>query len=363
MDDWTWVRQARGSRDWRDAQQHMARAIRGTPTAALDIARALDDDLDRHGFDIALDALRRDAFVLSCQAPGAESTRVAVELGARPPGQPTPSLRPDYVRPRNAQEIVGRRPPEEVSDLLHADLLRHDDPEFGLLLGHELVLHGSGAGRVASWYAEWAERAGHPLSQLPLRLLDIEAGLGGCLPQYGAGNGSSWTGLPDLPAVRGQLGDLIPGVGMPAPVLTDLVTAPFQDWLDHSNGSVQVARYVLGDNFPADLPEPRLRPDREAVLVPPTRVVQSLFSAASNGGAYSPSLGGALARLRVWTSLRALLGLPTDLPVDEVAQAAADATWIKLATDDEWFDDVAWDVWLVVTDGASVTTVAATDTD
>ena len=361
MDDWTWVRQARGSRDWRDAQQRMARAIRGTPTAALDIAQALDDDLYRHGFDIALDALRRDAFVLSCQDRGAEATRVAVELGARPPVQPTPSPRPDYVRLRNAREIVGRRPPEEVGDLLRADLLRHDDPEFGLLLSHELVLRGSGAGPVASWYARWAESAAHPLAQLPLRLLDIEAGLGSCLPQYGAGNGSSWTGLPDLPAGRGPLGDLIPGVGSPAPVLTDLVAAPFQDWLDYSNGSVQVARYILGDTFPADLPE--LRPDREAVLVPPARVVQSLFSAASNGGAYSPSPGGALARLRVWTSLRALLRLPADVPVDEVAQAAADATWIQLATDDDWFDDVAWDVWLVVTDGASVTTVAATDTD
>ncbi len=363
MDDWTWVRKARGSRDWRGAQQRMARAIRGTPTAALDIAQALDEDLARDGYDIAVDALRRHAFVLSCQVPGADATRVAVELGARPPLQPTPSPRPDYVRLRNAREIVGRRPPDEVRDVLRADLLRHDDPEFGLLLGHELVLRGSSVGPVASWYAGWAERAAHPLAYLPLSLLDIEAGVSGCLPQYGAGNGSSWTGLPDLPAGGGRLGDLIPGVGVPAPVPTDLVAAPFQDWLDHSNGSVQVARYVLGDTFPADLPDLDLRPDREAVLVPPTRVVQSLFSAASNGGAYSPSPGGALARLRVWTSLRALLGLPADLPVDEVAHAAAKATWIQLATNDDWFYDVAWDVWLVVTDGASVTTVAATDTD
>lgn len=362
MDDLAWVRNVRGSRDSRGAQQRMARAIHVRPTAALDIAQALSEDLDRDGYDIAVDALRRNAFVLTCQVPGADATRVAVELGARPRLQPTPSARPDYVRPRNAQEIVGRRPPDEVRDVLSADLLRHDDPEFGLLLVHELVLRAGDVGPVASWYAGWAERAAHPLAPLPLSLLDVEAGLGACLPQYGAGNRSSWTGLPDLPARR-RLGDLVPGVGVPAPVPTDLVAAPFQDWLDNSNGSVQVARYVLGDAFPADVPDLDLRPDREAARVPPARVVQSLFGAASNGGAYSPSPGGALARLRFWTSLRALLGLPADLPVDEVAHAAAKATWIQLATDDDWFYNVAWDVWLVVTDGASVTMVAATDTD
>jgi hypothetical protein len=360
------VRRARGSNDWRIARERLAQAIRRKPSAALNLAKALDDDLSRHGYDIAISALRHDAFELACQSPGEEATPVAIQLGARPPMQHPNYPRPEYLRLRNAMQVAGTRPSREIKQALDRDEnLRHEDPEFGLLLTHELVLRGAEPSPGAGWYSDWAARTNHPLARLPLQLLEIEREMPTGLPQYpGALGASSWpTTSEETPDEYLPLGELLRGIAPGVPLAVDEVLTPFQDWLDHSNGRVQVAGYRLSSSFAAGLPDPQIHAERPATLMPPSRALRSIFIAASGGGAYSPSPGGATARLQVWTSLTALMDVPAGTPIDQVAKAAGDARWIRLAPDDVWFDDVAWDVWMIVDDGHRVISVAATDTD
>jgi len=88
-----------------------------------------------------------------------------------------------------------------------------------------------------------------------------------------------------------------------------------------------------------------------------------LFSLAVNGGAYSRGAGASHARLCLWRSLAGLLGVPGPIDVEAIARAAEAARWILIALDDEWFDDVAWDLWLVAVAEQRVTMLAVTDTD
>ncbi len=359
------VRRARGSKDWRTERARLTEAIRRTPGAALTIARAADDDLNRHGYDLAVSALRHDAFELACQSAAEKATSVAIQLGARPPMQHPNYPRPDYLRLRNALQIAGTRPSAEIKQILDDDeSLRRRDPEFGLLLTHELVLRGAEPSPGAVWYSDWAAETDHHLARLPLKLLEIEREMPSGLPQYpGALGASSWPTTMETSDEYVPLGELLRGIGPEVPVHVDEVLTPFQDWLNHSNGRVHVAGYNPGESYSTGLPEPQIHAGRQAIRITAPAALRSLFIAGSGGGAYSPSPGGVMARHYVWTSLTALMDLPAGTPIDQVAKAAADACWIRLATDDDWFDDVAWDVWMIVDDGRRVISIAATDTD
>lgn len=358
------ARRARGSNDWRVERAAMSDAIRRKPDVALKIAHELDEDLERHGYDLAISALRHDAFELACQSPPRSSTRIAIHLGARPSTQHPNSPKPEYLRLRNAMQIAGTRPAADIMNVLESDQkLRREDPEFGLLLSHELVLRGTDPSASAAWYRTWARETNHPLAPLPFQLLDIEREIPTGLPQYpGALGASSWPTTTIIEPELVPLGEFLSGLGAGIPLDDRVAMAPFQDWLDLSNGRVQVAAYRPGDAFAADLPEPRVHEGIRATPIDPAQAVRSLFIAASGGGAYSPSPGGATARLRVWAGLGALVDLSAASPLEEIAQRAGDAQWLRLETSD-WFDEVAWDVWIVLLGGQRVVTVAATDTD
>lgn len=150
-------------------------------------------------------------------------------------------------------------------------------------------------------------------------------------------------------------------MGTQVAVAVDEVAKPSQGTLDHSNGTVHVARHRRGDAYPNELPHPRLHAAHPAALVPPSQALRALFAAASLAGAYAPSPDGALARLQAWT-LAALLGLPPGTQVGQVAEHASRARWVHPSTDDEFFLDAAYDLWMVVDDGRSITSFAATDT-
>lgn len=141
------------------------------------------------------------------------------------------------------------------------------------------------------------------------------------------------------------------------------MAAPFRDWTDHSNGRVEITCYRPGSTYPADLPEPQLRRDRQASAVPPSTGIELLFSSSVASGAYSHGPGGAYSRLRTWEAVSGIVDHDWPSALDELAAAAEGAAWITVQPDDPWFDDVAWDIWMVIAAVDRVVVLAVTDTD
>jgi hypothetical protein len=90
-----------------------------------------------------------------------------------------------------------------------------------------------------------------------------------------------------------------------------------------------------------------------------------LFSAASNGGAYSAGLGGAYGRLAAWTSLGALVGARAGAEIAAVESLSEECTFLAFRAAGPWFFDVAWDLGALVlrADGRTAAVLAATDSD
>jgi hypothetical protein len=130
-----------------------------------------------------------------------------------------------------------------------------------------------------------------------------------------------------------------------------------------SNGRAVLHAYELGDRVDPDLPPPALRADRSAEILTATRAAEKLFWMARNGGAHSRGTGASHARHCLWRSLGGLLALPGTTDVETIASGAKKALWILVEPDDGWFDDVAWDLWLIAITVRTATMLEATDTD
>jgi hypothetical protein len=90
-----------------------------------------------------------------------------------------------------------------------------------------------------------------------------------------------------------------------------------------------------------------------------------LFSAASNGGAYSSGLGGAYGRLAAWASFGALVGAPPTADVATLEALGNTCTFLAFRAPGPWFYDIAWDFGALALrpDGRSVAILAATDAE
>jgi Family of unknown function (DUF6183) len=346
----------------------VAEAIAKRPSRAIDLAIDLAVALDAHGFDLALHAMRGSLLDVVGGLVHHDATRIAVHLASKP-ATPKPWARdPGYQRSRGAMQIAGTRPPAEVWSVLAAPGgLRQHDPEFAVLLLHELVVRGAQVPPAAGWIVDWARATAHPLSPLPATLLAVETGLPGWLPRYGhtasGMTGMSWA-VPHLSPERPvPLGQLLEGAGAVVPVDRDRIGATFRDWVDHSNGRVQIAGYAPGSGFPLDLPEPHLRADRRASAISPAAAIERLFSAAVGSGAYAHGPGGGYSRLRMWEAVSGIVDLPWPSDIHRLAEATETAGWIAVEPDPAWFHVVAWDVWLIAGVAGRVVVVAATDTD
>jgi Family of unknown function (DUF6183) len=359
------ARGLRGSRNWQQERAQVAEAIAERPSRAIDLAAALDADLDAHGFDLAVHAIRGSLLDVVGGLVHHDATRVAVHLASNP-GMPKPwAPDPGYRRSRGAMQIAGTRPPAEAwSVLADPSGLRRRDPEFAVLLLHELVVRGAQVPSAAGWIVDWARATAHPLSQLPAQLLAVENGLPGWLPRYGrSAGGLSWEVPNPTPEPPVALGQLLQGVGAVVPVDRDRIGATFRDWVDHSNGRVEIAGYAPGSGFPVDLPEPRLRADCRASAISPAAAIELLFSAAVGSGAYSHGPGGGFSRLRMWEAVSGIVDLAWPSDIHRLAEATETASWIMVEPDPAWFDEVAWDVWLIAEVAGRVVVAAATDTD
>ncbi len=357
------ARRLRGSETWRREQEHVARLVVERPQDTLAFAAVLDLELDRRGFDPAVHAVRSSLLDLVCGLVHDDATQLAVRLASPPPMAAPATCDPQHRGGRAAMQIAGTRPASEIWELLAApDGLRQHDPGFGTLLLHELVVRGQPAPAASGWYGDWAAETGHPLAQLPTELLAVELGLPRLLPRYGraitaAGPRPS---DPRLGEPR-HLGAILPGVGDAVRVDRGRVGAAFRDWSEQASGKVDVSAYAAGAGFPPDLPAPRLSEGLRAARISPATGVEMLFSTAVAGGAYSRGPGGAHARLRTWETISGIVDRTWPAPVEQLAQAAGEAGWIRAEHDDPWFGGGLGHLWLVVEAAGRLVGVAATE--
>src|SRR5690606_28036651 len=158
--------------------------------------------------------------------------------------------------------------------------------------------------------------------------------------------------------------------------IVDRLATAVRPWSDASNGKLEAKVFELDPALdvgalgswllrmlPLDSTAGQARPD--VPRTPPDVVFGSLFSAASNGGAYSAGLGGAYGRRAAWTSLGALVGAPEDATLEVIDDFASRCAFLSFRAPGPWFHDVAWDLGaLCLRDGGkSVAVLAATDKD
>ena len=367
MDLAAFAKSLRGSQDWREDLKRVAETIAEEPRVALEWSAALASELIQRGPDLALESVWWSLLDLSSQLPQEEATLVSIRLAARPSVSRSAGST-HRSQSRCAMQVVSTRPADGIRELLRSDhVLREEDPEFGLELVHELVLRGEDVSSIAAHFVEWGLQVDHPLSSIPVRLTSVEHGLAAWLPRFGP---HAWAApMPGSMAdVQGvvPVRTLVTGIGPLISTGGVGIYMPFTEWINHSNGNVAAATFRLGESFPLTaetVDGPKLTSDLLGRSIEGTAGCERLFSAAVVGGAYSHGPGGAYSRLWMWEGIAALLGQAWPSSVDRLADAAREALWVEIVPSDEWFNKVAWDIWLLVEFGSRVVVLAVTDTD
>jgi len=262
-----------------------------------------------------------------------------------------------------------------------------EEPEYQELFAcwmHEIVLRGTplAAEARAKRFQESLASAGHPLAGLPLALQATEREAPSYMPLYGdKGLGRAIDALASGPMSVRTIPPPADGASVrttridDAGVLERMMSA-VRPWTEGKNGRAeakvfavepQVAVGTLGSWLLRALPlesttaTARLDVSRTG----PEGVFGPLFSAASNGGAYSSGLGGAYGRLAAWTSLGALVGAPEGADVSAIDKLATTSAFLSFRAPGPWFHDVAWDLGALAlrSDGRSVAVLAASDNE
>lgn len=253
--------------------------------------------------------------------------------------------------------------------------------ELRACLVHELVLRGVPVTEVPE-IARWARSPHwrhHPLAWLPLErsVLEEEPPL----PSYSVG-GSSF-GMPygphDGPGVPlGRVAKVPAATETTAEDFVAAAAAAVSNWAEESNGRIEARAYDLAEPVESDAVAHLLvalglecldgvGPRKRLALssCEPEDVWETLFAAASTGGAYNNGGYGAYGRLAAWRSLAALSGTSAQAPFGEVERNARRCDWYRFDAASGWFHDVAWDVGVVcVAPGRRrLAVLAATDTD
>ncbi len=248
----------------------------------------------------------------------------------------------------------------------------------------EVVLRGGslvGEPR-AERFREALAKQNHPLAVLPLELRNIEREAPSYMPLYGdkglgraidtlASGAVSVRTIP--PPAEGAT---VRATRLTEPSVVDRMCTAVRPWTEGTSGKVEAKLFAieppvtassLGSWLLRALPlestagVARLdcsRAQAENVFGP-------LFSAASNGGAYSSGLGGAYGRLAAWTSLGALVGAPEGAGIEAIDAQTAKCAFLSFRAPGPWFHDVAWDLGVLVlrADGRTAAVLAATDNE
>ncbi len=262
-----------------------------------------------------------------------------------------------------------------------------DRPEHQEILAcwmHEVVLRGASLeddARARRFHERLAE-VKHPLGTMPLALLPVEREAPSYMPLYGEkGLGRAIATLERGPMSAKTVPPPADGAAVRATRIDDpktierLATA-VRPWSDASNGKIEAKLFALEPAIdigalgrwllrvlPLDATAGVAR--LEVERAPADAVFGALFSAASNGGAYSAGLGGAYGRRAAFTSLAALVGEPEDATARAIDEASSACGFLTFRAPGPWFHDVAWDLGALALrpDGKSVSVLAATDKD
>jgi hypothetical protein len=250
---------------------------------------------------------------------------------------------------------------------------------------HELIIQGITIPlyKNLSQIAEIMQARQHPLSFLPLNLLSSEAEIHRWRARYRPSSldftlsypptdRHIQVGLPDNPAQ-------IAFVETTTVALQTRLASAFENWKHESNGRIEARQFTGQNSISAGLItstrlllELHLDCLEDAALNAITiwnasskEIINSLFRAAANGGAYSRGLGNAYGRLHVWKSIAALLNEPESTPITSLNVALDNIHWFQADSPSPWFYRVAWDEAIIAlnTDKHILTVLAATDTD
>jgi len=249
---------------------------------------------------------------------------------------------------------------------------------------HEVVLRGndiSGDARARRFHERLVKQK-HPLGSMPLELLSVEREAPSYMPLYGEkGLGSAIKTLEKGPMSAKTVPPPADGSAVKAkrvedaPVVDRLATA-VRPWSDASNGKIEAKLFAIEPAIdvgavgswllrmlPLDSTAGVARLETQRTQA--DAVFGALFSAASNGGAYSAGLGGAYGRRAAWTSLAALVGEAADAEVPRIADITAECAFLTYRAAGGWFHDVAWDLGALCLrpDGKTIAVLAATDKD
>ncbi|AKU95408.1 hypothetical protein AKJ09_02072 [Labilithrix luteola] len=249
---------------------------------------------------------------------------------------------------------------------------------------HEVVLRGTSLERDAQavrFHANLAE-SGHPLGTMPLRLLTPEFEAPTYMPMYGAE--AIQSAVARLEGGPTSMRTIPPPAEQPAPKVTlrnepstvERMREALRPWTEGSNGKAEVKI------FDVEPPLVRRSPGKWLVRALPLESLEgassvevsrvdsalvwgALFGAASNGGAYTPGLGGAYGRRAAWTSFSALVDATPGTKIEAAGERAEACAFLTYDAASDWFNGVAWDIGLLAVrpDGASIALLAATDTD
>jgi hypothetical protein len=366
---------------WNEQREEIQRAIRSEDWRWL---AALADRL-RIEPAPAFGITRNDALLALALVRQPEALDAFFSRAASPPPWERPRDRSGRVWPRKMSALLGYG--QRVAMLERAVVERGDDLALREILCcwvQESVSRGEPVQDSAVLRRYWAERTleRHPLTELPLALLDIEQGALHEPPHHEdtLGNwywfsqhlSSELQGetepLPDL-AIADELSLLDEERVRAAGAFADSTLYPNGQWEARAfslheraagagPGSVRsLALACLEGAEPADL--------REAI-VSETVVFGALWSLFTQGGAYSEGDSAAYARLYAWRSLGALCNVPVAGTLGLVRDRASRAWFTTFASrSSRWFDHVCIDVGLtcVRPEGRSMMVLAATDSD
>ena len=249
---------------------------------------------------------------------------------------------------------------------------------------HEVVLRGTSlaSDARAQRFHERLAQAKHPLAGLPIELLEVENEAPSYMPLYGEkGLGGAIAALERGPMSAKTVpppadGSVAKATKVDDAKIVDRLATAVRPWSDASNGKIEAKVFslepaldvgLLGSwllrMLPLESTSGQARLDVQRT--PADTVFGALFSAASNGGAYSAGLGGAYGRRAAWVSLSALVGAPEDAQIEAIAALASRCSFLTFRAPGPWFHDVAWDLGaLCLRDGGkSVAVLAATDKD
>src|SRR5262245_38314959 len=200
----------------------------------------------------------------------------------------------------------------------------------------------------------------HPLTSLPLYLLDVENTRAG----HQVVMSSSWD--PITPSTASVFFEKLD-----SPHEVDLIQSAVRPWERESNGIVEVGvyrgsrpvtAYELCAGLLSLVGNETLWAGAHVGFTYPTGVFAILQSAAT-GGAYTRKCGYPYRRLLAWQSLRGLVGTSTRETWRTVNTIIRRCAWIWF--DSDWFHRIFWDIGLVCVrpDHQTIAILAASDTD